>query len=374
MRNSKPHNPGFVETPGRRRYTRKSIIADGDMTESTPGPDELTESIALDLKQENELEKANGNGNGNANGAVNGHANGHTDDHAQDNVKTRDRKQSVSKHENWGPRDTSGEREFGGSFGMSAMMIGFPALMYYMWIGAYFYDGKFPTPTDGQTYAEFFQHMWNLVKTEAYPNNRAWKIYWYFGLTQMAFYMLLPGVYRKGKPLPNLGMKQLDYYCSAMWSFYTSIVIGVALHVTGIFKLYTLLEEFGHIMSVAIISGFLCATIAYVSALVRGKAIRMTGWPIYDFFLGAELNPRLFGILDFKMFLEVRIPWYILFFLSLGLCFKQYEDYGFVSIEAGFLLFAHWLYANACAKGEHLIITTWYVHNDFPTYPRANPL
>ncbi|CAI6335938.1 unnamed protein product [Periconia digitata] len=348
---SKPSNPGFVETPGRRKYSRKSVIPDDDALESTPVPEPTRGAIAFDLKQENGPAKANGHSNGLTNGHTNGDANG--------SAKTRDRKISVSKHENWGPRDISGEREFGGSFGMSAMMIGFPALMYYMWIGSYFYDGKFPTPTDGQTYGEFFQHMWNLVKTEAYPNARAWKIYWVFGLTQMAFYMLLPGVYRKGKPLPNLGMKQLDYYCSAMWSFYTSIVIGVVLHVTGIFKLYTFVEQFGHIMSVAIISGFLCSAIAYVSAIVRGKAIRMTGWPIYDFFLGAELNPRLFGILDFKMFLEVRIPWFIMFFLTLGTCFKQYEEYGYVSIEALFVLFAHWSYANACAKGEHLIITTW---------------
>lgn len=242
---------------------------------------------------------------------------------------------------------------------MSAMMIGFPALMYYMWIGAYFYDGKLPAPADGESWSEFAQHMWGLVKTEAYPNRRAWKIYWVFGLVQMAFYLVLPGVYRKGKPLPHLGGKMLDYYCSGMWSLYTSIAIALGLHFTGVFKLYTLIDEFGHIMSVAIISGFLCAIVCYVQALIRGNTIRMTGYPIYDFFLGAELNPRLFGILDFKMFLEVRIPWYILLFLSLGTCLKQYEQYGYVSVEAIFLLFAHYLYAGACSKGEHLIITTW---------------
>jgi delta24(24(1))-sterol reductase len=374
-------NPGFVETPGRKKYTRKSIIP-GDMdnatspVESEPFP----KADLLDMKSVDSVEingrangDANGHANGNANGGANGHingnanggANGHANGHANGSVAnkaiTRGRKESVSLALNWGPYDTSGEREFGGSFGMTAMMIGFPALMYYMWIGSYFYDGKFPTPTHGQTYAGFFGHMWNLVKTEAYPNARAWKIYWYFGLTQMCFYMLLPGVWRKGKPLPHAGMKMLDYYCSGMWSFYTSIALGLILHFTGTFKLYTLIEEFGHIMSVAIISGFLCSTIAYVSAILRGQTIRMTGYPIYDFFLGAEVNPRLFGILDFKMFLEVRIPWYTLFFLSLGTCLKQYEQYGFVSFEALFLLAAHWLYANACAKGEHLIITTWYV-------------
>jgi delta24(24(1))-sterol reductase len=198
-----------------------------------------------------------------------------------------------------------------------------------------------------------------LVRTEAYPSNKAWQIYWFFGLLQMAFYMLLPGVYRKGKPLPHLNGQRLDYYCSAMWSFYTSTILGLLLHFTGLFKLYTLMDEFGPILSVAIISGFLCSFIAYTSAYARGATIRMTGRPIRDFFLGAELNPRLFGILDFKMFLEVRVPWFILWFLALGMVFKQYETYGYVSGEAIFLLFAQFLYSNACAKGEHLIITTW---------------
>ena len=60
------------------------------------------------------------------------------------------------------------------------------------------------------------------------------------------------------------------------------------------------------------------------------------------------------------MFFEVRLPWFILFFVSLGAAARQYEQYGYVSGEVGFLLMAHWLYANACCKGEEMIVTTWY--------------
>ena len=331
--------------------------------DSTPEPEAISsldkESVKYGYGDATGNAYTNGNGytNGQANG--NGHVNGSAKGHAKE-LATKDAQEfQMEADKNFSKRDMSGKSEFGGALGMSAMMIGFPALMYYMWIGTFFYDGKFPKPTHGQSWQQFFEHMWFLVKTEAYPTNYAWRIYWFFGLGQMAFYMLMPGVYRKGKSLPHLGGKQLDYYCSAMWSFYSSIVIMLVLHFTGVFKLYTLVDEFGHIMSVAILSGFLCSTIAYVSAHVRGVTIRMTGNPIVDFFLGSELNPRLFGILDFKMFLEVRIPWFILFFLSLGTCLKQYEQYGKPTMEAVFLLFAHYLYAGACAKGEHMIITTW---------------
>ena len=291
----KPENPGFVETPGRRKSQRKSLFLSSDSTyDSTPEPEESARLNGFSATYLNGDAKndtyANGNGqvNGHTNGHANGHMNGYTNGSADGlaNGKTKNEVDDfrAEAEKNFSPKDTSGKSEFGGALGMSAMMIGFPLLMYYMWIGAIFYDGKFPKPAEGQSSQQFFEHMWFLVKTEAFPNNRAWRIYWFFGLVQMAFYMLMPGVYRKGKSLPHLGGKQLDYYCSAMFSFYSSIVIMLALHFTGVFKLYSLIDEFGHIMSVAIISGFLCSIIAYVSARIRGATVRMTGSFIVDFF------------------------------------------------------------------------------------------
>ncbi len=305
--------------------------------------------------------------NGHANGAAtNGHANGGTNGSAGNGAakKADDAAQKVVDGWEVGkdPKiDYSGHFDFGGSFGVTAMMIGFPLLMYYMWIGATFYDGKFPTPAPGESSSEFFKHLGNLVYEHAFPSAYAWTIYWVFFIFEGACYCLLPGVWTYGKPLAHLGGKQLPYYCSAVSSFYTTFAILAILHLSGLFKLYTIIDEFGPIMSVAICSGFLVSIIAYFSALARGAQHRMTGYPLYDFFMGAELNPRLFGILDFKMFFEVRLPWYILLALSCGTAARQYEEYGYVSAEVWFLVMAHFLYANACSKGEECITTTWYV-------------
>ncbi|KAK5657340.1 hypothetical protein OQA88_3405 [Cercophora sp. LCS_1] len=238
-------------------------------------------------------------------------------------------------------------------------MIGFPILMWYMWIGAEYYDGLFPLPAEGQSLKEFGLHLVNLAYTGAFPHAKAWAIYWTFFLFEGACYCLMPGVWGFGKPLPHKGGEQLKYYCSAYVSFYVTIATVLFLNFTGLFRLSTIIDEFGPIMSVAIISGFLVSIVAYISAFARGATHRMSGNHVYDFFMGAELNPRMFGILDFKMFFEVRLPWYILFLLSLGTALRQYEQYGYVSGEVGFLVMAHFLYANACAKGEELIITTW---------------
>jgi delta24(24(1))-sterol reductase len=255
--------------------------------------------------------------------------------------------------------DYSGHFEFGGQAGVSAMMIGFPLLMYYMWIGSTYYNGKFPTPAADQSYGEFFKHLGHLAYTGAFPSLKAWTIYWSFLIFEGTCYCLMPGVWAKGKPLPHMGGKQLDYYCSAVWSQWTTLALAAVLHFTGVFKLYTLIDEFGPIMSVAIISGFVVSIVAYFSALYRGKEHRMTGKPLYDFFMGAELNPRMFGILDFKMFFEVRIPWYILLLTTLSVAARQYENHGYVPLETAFLVMAHFLYANACSKGENLIVPTW---------------
>ena len=86
------------------------------------------------------------------------------------------------------------EFEFGGSCGTLALMIGFPLLMYYMWIGATYYDGQMPLPKDNQSWSEFGHHLINLVKTGAFPHWRAWRIYWTYYLYEAACYVILPGL------------------------------------------------------------------------------------------------------------------------------------------------------------------------------------
>lgn len=270
----------------------------------------------------------------------------------------------VSVVDGWKPGqdpriDYSGEFEFGGSVGTFSMMVFFPILMWYMWVGATYYDGKFPSRAAGMSWFDFGRHLVNLVYTGAFPHAKAWLWYWSYLIFEGACYCLLPGVTSYGKPLPFAGGKQLPYFCSAYASLYFTLACLAGLHFSGIWPLYTAIDEFGPLLSVAILSGFLVSFVAYFSAIYRGKQHRMTGHFIYDFFMGAELNPRLFGILDFKMFFEVRMPWYILLILSLGAAARQYEQYGYVSGEVMFLIMAHYLYANACSKGEELITTTW---------------
>ncbi|KAF7951477.1 hypothetical protein EAE96_006786 [Botrytis aclada] len=112
--------------------------------------------------------------------------------------------------------DSSMHYEFGGPWGTGAMTLGFPLLMYYMWIGATFYDGYFPLPSAEQSLIDFIISLAKLVYEEAFPHLYAWKIYWAFILFQAVCYVVLPGVWSYGKPLEHLGGKKLRYYCSGV--------------------------------------------------------------------------------------------------------------------------------------------------------------
>ncbi|GAB1214923.1 Delta(24(24(1)))-sterol reductase erg4B [Aspergillus terreus] len=345
--------PGFVETP-RRRVTRSSAVPSetntDDASDSAVDVRGRSKSATRSRRTPARVKTEEPSDDERKPVATNGHP-----EPAEKKARIID-----GWEEGKDPKiDYSGHFEFGGSLGVLSMMIGFPLLMYYMWIGATYYDGKFPRPAEGESMANFVAHLGHLAYEGAFPTLKAWAIYWSFFVFEGICYLYLPGITVMGRPLPHLGGKQLPYYCSAVWSFYTSIILALTLHFTGIFKLYTIIDEFGHLMSVAILSGFLVSFVAYFSALARGAQHRMTGYPIYDFFMGAELNPRMFGILDFKMFFEVRLPWYILLFVTMGAAARQYEVYGYVSGEVGFLLMAHFLYANACSKGEECIVSTW---------------
>ncbi|ODV98066.1 hypothetical protein PACTADRAFT_37232 [Pachysolen tannophilus NRRL Y-2460] len=251
------------------------------------------------------------------------------------------------------------EYEFGGPIGALGMMIGFPLLMYYMWLSAEFYNGKPAWPTDKESFSDFLNHLYQLFLKNGIPSFNSWKIFITFIVCQLIFYIILPGIWTKGQPLTHLQNKQLPYYCNAMWTFYTSFTIALIMHFTGFFKLYYILEHFGELMTIAIILGFIFSISLYLYTLfISGDYHDLTGNVIYDMFMGAPLNPRI-GIIDLKMFFEVRLPWFTLFFLSLSLCLYQYETFGYITPQACFLLLAHYLYANACSKGEELIVPTW---------------
>ncbi|KAG5654354.1 hypothetical protein H0H81_003812 [Sphagnurus paluster] len=253
--------------------------------------------------------------------------------------------------------------EFGGPLGCLAIMTFFPVLMYYLWICLWFYDGKLVYPTSQANITPFLARMWNHVKTDASPNLYAWKVYSGNVIFQLFLAQVLPGYQQEGLPVPSLNYKTLMYNCNALNSLYVTLVTAAGLHLTGIFRLTEIIDNYGHLMSVAMIYGFAVSLGTYLYAVLTNTQIRVSGNVIYDYFMGACLNPRI-GSIDLKMWGEVRIPWVIVFFLAVSGGCKQYEQYGYVTPNMAFMILATGLYLNACGKGEECIPQTWDMYHE----------
>ncbi len=158
--------------------------------------------------------------------------------------------------------------------------------------------------------------------------------------------------------MPSLGYKTLMYKCNALSSFYATLVTCAVLHVSGVYRLTTIIEHFGEYMTVSMIAGYAVSAATYFHAVATNTTHRMSGNFAYDFFMGAALNPRI-GSVDLKMWAEVRIPWVLLFLISVSGACKQYEVYGYVTPNMAFMVLATGLYINACGKGEECIPQTW---------------
>jgi len=204
----------------------------------------------------------------------------------------------------------------------------------------------------------FLHRMYGHFLAKGLPNSYTTTVYLTFCLFEALLSMVLTGPMVKGLPIPHENFRQLEYKCNGVLALYTTYAVAAALHLTGTWRLTEIVDNFGSLMTVAIITGFVVTAATYVLTVLFGKPHRMSGNVIYDMFMGAPLNPRILN-LDLKIWVEIRVPWVVLFFISISAALKQYETYGTVSTPLLFMCLAHWLYVNACQKGEESIPSTW---------------
>jgi delta24(24(1))-sterol reductase len=255
------------------------------------------------------------------------------------------------------------EREFGGPIGVAAIMIFSHALVYYLWISLTYHHGALIAPTGRADVWPFLQRMWGHLLDGARPTWHAAAIYFGFLGFQTLLAYTMPGPWIKGLPVPSEANVQHRYLCNGATSWYVTLATAALLHWMGLFRLTEFADNLGPIVTVAAIFANVVALVVYVSTIARGKQTRMTGNFLYDFFMGAVLNPRI-GRVDLKFFIETRVSWLLLFFFTLSAAAKHYELHGTVSGGLVFMVVAHGLYANACMKAEDCIPTTWDIFHE----------
>ncbi|KAJ1917673.1 C-24(28) sterol reductase [Mycoemilia scoparia] len=249
--------------------------------------------------------------------------------------------------------------EFGGPVGCLAILIGIPLLMCYSWVCLVTNQGHFLIPGSFSGLGAWFvERLWEPFWATASPNWMAVKIYLGFTLFMTALGFIMPGPQMYGYPVPMYGGERLKYNCNALWSWWAAQIVAAAIYLLGWFDLAQIYINLGPIMTVSLIWSFFVTFLCYFVTVAMGKQHRMSGNFIYDLFMGACLYPRL-GSIDVKLFVELRLPWPMLFFVSVGCAAQQYNTLGYVTPESAFMVLAHWLYSNACNKGEECVITSW---------------
>lgn len=201
----------------------------------------------------------------------------------------------------------------------------------------------------------------DLFWAKAIPNYEVLFCYFMFFFVQIVLASFMPGHLMEGLPTAPHG-KRLPYLCNGYSCYYACIVALLVVNYLGIFKISSIIDNFGMYLFTSMVIGDVTAVLWYLYGLLFADKYNghtaLTGNIIYDIFMGSILYPRI-GIVDIKMVAECRWSWITLLLITLSCAFKEYEQYGAPSWNILFMLVAHWLYSNATAKGEHCIPCTW---------------
>ena len=173
------------------------------------------------------------------------------------------------------------------------------------------------------------------------PN--AFSICFYLGfiLVQFGMAMTLGGV--------SVKVDNRHYKCNGFASWWCTLSIFAILHLTHIMPMSILARQSGALLGTGIVLADLCSI---VLMNVYG------GSGVDDFVEGSVLHPRVGGVC-LKMFVETRISWTLLFLLDVSYATVQLEELHYVTNNMWCVLLLHFLYANACHKGEMCIPYTW---------------
>ncbi|RYG46753.1 hypothetical protein EON67_09200, partial [archaeon] len=255
------------------------------------------------------------------------------------------------------------EWEFGGPIGAAAIMIVSHVLLYYVYYVINLNGGALFIP---RSLADVTPVVQQLVDTCA-PSWRIAAIYVGFLAVEAVFAVVMPGLDLNGRADETGAV--LKYRCNAYMSWWVTLAVLGALHYTGTFDFGEIASHVGSYMTVAIIFADIASVWVYVYAFVAKLTHRMSGNHVYDFFMGGILHPRI-GILDIKMFAEIRMSWFLLFILTAsGAVYRHQQDLmsnpnAEWNQSSLFMILAHFLYANACAKGEHYVPPTWDIFHE----------
>jgi protein-S-isoprenylcysteine O-methyltransferase Ste14 len=241
-------------------------------------------------------------------------------------------------------------------FGLSwlVLMLALPPLVYYLWVCVTYYEGALVFPRSTAEWRQFWSHI-------SPPTWTAVLFYAVWFLAQAALQVWMPGRTVRGMPLPD--GQRLEYRMNGMLTFLLTLGVisgGVALDWLDATLLY---DQMGPLLTVINIFTFAFACFLYFWGLRGADWERPTGRPLYDYFMGTALNPRI-GSLDLKLFCEARPGMIFWMLMNLSIAAKQYELLGTVTTPMLLVVGFQSFYLVDYFIHEEAVLTTWDIKHE----------
>jgi delta14-sterol reductase len=224
--------------------------------------------------------------------------------------------------------------EFGGPLGASLLLLFLPLLTFAL--SAYTGPGGWPSHGGLEGLAAHLSARGGLQllhDAASQWDTRVFLLYCAYWASLAVLYLVLPGRRVQGVVLPT--GERLPYPLNGLLSL--ALVVAVAL---GAFYFYEAIPGVRLTALLAILPALTLANIAFstlLSAFLYAYSFRPgavllaqgghTSSPVYNFFIGRELNPRLAG-LDLKYFCELRPGLFQWLLLNLACLAQSAEDGG----------------------------------------------
>ncbi|XP_037373497.1 delta(14)-sterol reductase TM7SF2 [Talpa occidentalis] len=250
------------------------------------------------------------------------------------------------------PQGSRAPLEFGGPLGAAALMLLLPATMFHLLLVARSGPARLLGPPP---YLPGPEALWS-------PRAQLLWLTW-LGL-QAALYLLPARKVAEGLELTD--KSHLRYPINGFQALaLTALLVG--LGVSAGLPLAALPEMLLPLAFAATLGSFLFSLLLYLKSLVAPASALAPGGnsgnPIYDFFLGRELNPRIYSF-DFKYFCELRpglIGWVL---INLALLIQEAELRGSPSLAMWLVNGFQLLYVGDALWHEESILTTMDITHD----------
>ncbi|XP_041035858.1 delta(14)-sterol reductase TM7SF2 isoform X1 [Carcharodon carcharias] len=242
--------------------------------------------------------------------------------------------------------------EFGGPLGALLLPMLLPCTLLYLLLACRTQDASvFKVPSALPTPSE----LWDL---DMFLLVLGW-----FSL-QAVLYMLPLGKVTQGMPLRD--GSRLSYRINGLQAFaITTLLAGLGIFV-GL-RLSSVHDRCVQLAVSAIVASFALSIFLYARSLCVPESALAPGGnsgnPIYDFFIGHELNPRI-GSFDLKYFCELRpglIGWLV---INLAMLMKESELRGSPSLAMILVNSFQLLYVLDALWHEEAVLTTMDIVND----------